>query len=57
MKTAKPCTSAPIPARPRKHVVSMGKLKPLTEEAHRRMREAARDPQLTAARRFPAIKD
>ena len=57
MKTEKPSKSAPITTGRRTHVAFLGKLKPLTEEAHRRMREAARDPNLTAGRRFPTIKD
>lgn len=55
MKTAKPTDSPP--ARRSVRVVSLGKLKPLTEEAHEQIREAARDPKRTAGRRFPTIKD
>ena len=60
MKSAKPSNppapDTPVPDR-RVRVVSIGRLKPLTAEDQRRMREAARDPQLSAGRRFPTIKD
>lgn len=36
--------------------ISLGNLKPLSEEAHQRMREAARDQKVTARQRFPVIK-
>lgn len=55
---AKPNTSpTPPTGGKRKVVVPMDKLKPLTSDEHRRMREAARDPKLSAGRKFPSIKD
>ena len=59
MKAAKTTESAAAPARarPRVRVVTLGKLKPLSKDAHERMHQAARDPKGTAGRRFPTIKD
>jgi hypothetical protein len=44
-------------AQPRRKVIFLGKLRPLTEEENKRREAAARDPKLTAGRRFPEIKD
>lgn len=52
-----PTVSPPATAGRRVHTISPGKLKPLTDEDHRRMQEAARDPELTAGRKFPTINE
>lgn len=36
-------------------VISMKNVKPVTQEQHRRLKDAARDPQKTARRVFPKV--
>lgn len=40
----------------RRRVVSLSKVKPMTQDDHRRLRDAASDPLVSVTRRFPQIK-